>query len=52
MISIKIDTGTTHDVTILKEQLLDFHKNTFSKKSTDFLENGAYDSKPLHNLIK
>jgi hypothetical protein len=26
-ISIKFDTGATHDVTILKEQLLDFHKN-------------------------
>jgi len=25
--SIKFDTGATHDVTILKEQLLDFHKN-------------------------
>ena len=53
-ISIKFDTGATHDVTILKEQLLDFHKNhpLLCNQTNTIIADGAYDSKPLHTLIK
>ncbi len=51
---IKIDTGTTHDATILKEQLVDFHKShpLLCNQNNTIIVDGAYDSKPLHNLVK
>jgi transposase len=53
-LSIKVDTGVTHDSTILKEQLIDFnkkHPHIFNQTNI-LIADGAYDSIPLQQLIK
>lgn len=53
-ISISIDTGSKHDVSIIKEQLTDLHnKEPLLFNSTNVLiADGAYDSNPLRELSK
>ncbi len=53
-ISISIDTGSKHDVSIIKEQLTDLHnKEPLLFNSTNVLiADGAYNSNPLRELSK
>jgi len=53
-LSIKVDTGVTHDSTILKEQLIDFNKKhpQIFNQTNILIADGAYDSIPLQQLIK
>lgn len=53
-LSIHIDTGIKHDVTIIKEQLVDLHnKEPLLFNSTNVLiADGAYDSNPLRELAR
>ena len=53
-ISIKIDTGSKHDVTILKEQLIEFSNShpLLCNENNTIVADGAYDSNPLHKLVK
>jgi hypothetical protein len=53
-ISIKIDTGSKHDVTMLKEQLIEFSNShpLLCNENNTIVADGAYDSNPLHKLVK
>jgi hypothetical protein len=53
-LSIRIDTGSTHDSTILKEQLIDIHDKhpQIFNQTNILIADGAYDSIPLRNLIE
>ena len=52
-LSIRVDTGASHDSSILKEQLIDIHNKhpQIFNRTNILIADGAYDSAPLRVLI-